>query len=586
MNLNFKYNIIILLLSLLSKSHRINLLWLLVLIFIASICEVISIGILYPLIYIMINPENINLSPFMKSFMSLIKVNDSYSYLLPIVILFISTIIITGIIRISLVWFVNIFSSSIGTDISFRMYRNCLHQDYETHINCNSSEIITLITRNVDDLIYVIKSVLNLISSFVIILIVISVLILIEPFITCLTFLIFGLIYFLILKTLRSRQINLGKKVVFQYKKVTQLVQEGIGGIKEIILDKSQDYFVNIFNHYNKALRINQAKISFITLCPRHAVESIAMLVITVLVLVIVERYNGLLNALPALAVFAITTQRLLPLFQQIYASLTVINSGTAAIVSITKMLESTNINLQSQFKYNNSIFNDNISLSMVSFQFKNSNVNTLDNINLTIKKGARIGFVGVTGSGKSTLIDVIMGLLKPTSGSIYLDGLRINSLSISSWQSQIAHVPQNLFLLDSTIAENIAFGINKDNIDYKKLNYSASKAQILSYILDLPKGFDTIVGERGIKLSGGQRQRIGIARSLYKEATIIIFDEATSALDTETELEIIDSISSINKDITILMVAHRINTLKECDTIVVMEGGGIKRICTYDDLL
>ena len=209
-----------------------------------------------------------------------------------------------------------------------------------------------------------------------------------------------------------------------------------------------------------------------------------------------------------------------------------------------------------------------------------------LNNLNLTIQKGSRIGFIGVTGSGKSTLLDIIMGLLQPTEGTIEIDALPLTTSNNRAWQAHIAHVPQAIFLADSTIEDNIAFGVPKDKIDKTRVKQAARQAQVADIIESWPKKYQTYVGERGIRLSGGQRQRIGIARALYKQADVIIFDEATSALDNETEQAVMHAIESLGDNLTILIIAHRLTTLKKCTQIVEMGDGGIKRIGSYEDIV
>ena len=219
-------------------------------------------------------------------------------------------------------------------------------------------------------------------------------------------------------------------------------------------------------------------------------------------------------------------------------------------------------------------LFQKVIQLNNLWFRYQKNTSWVLSKINLKIPKGSIIGFIGTTGSGKSTLLDIIMALLHPSKGSIEVDGVEINANNYRGWQSHIAHIPQTIYLSDTTIAENIAFGLPKDQIDYKRVVNMAQKAQIHETIQSLDKQYDTLVGERGVRLSGGQRQRIGIARALYKNADVLIFDEATSALDNVTEKAVMDAINEISKEVTILIVAHRLSTLKNCDLIVELENG------------
>jgi ATP-binding cassette subfamily B protein len=224
--------------------------------------------------------------------------------------------------------------------------------------------------------------------------------------------------------------------------------------------------------------------------------------------------------------------------------------------------------------------------LEQVVFRYAPDAPLVLQNLNLTIPKGSRVGFVGSTGSGKSTLIDIIMALLDPIEGSLMVDDVPINSNNSRSWQSHIAHVPQTIFLADSTIAENIALGIMSRNVDLERVRKAAQQAQIADIIESWDKKYDTIVGERGIRLSGGQRQRIGIARALYKQADVIVFDEATSALDNDTERTVMKAINSISKEITLLIIAHRLTTLKDCDQIIELSDGQVSKVGSYEQII
>jgi len=230
--------------------------------------------------------------------------------------------------------------------------------------------------------------------------------------------------------------------------------------------------------------------------------------------------------------------------------------------------------------------FQNKITFTNLSFRYTPQTPLVLKNVDLTIKKAITIGFIGITGSGKTTMLDIIMGLLSPTSGTLEIDGQAITTCNNRAWQAHIAHVPQTIFLADSTIEENIAFGVPSNKINHNRVKQAAEQAQIADIIETWPKKYQTFVGERGIRLSGGQRQRIGIARDLYKQADVIIFDEATSALDNETEQAVMQAIESLSNDLTILIIAHRLTTLKNCEQIVELGDGGIKRIGSYQDIV
>ena len=310
------------------------------------------------------------------------------------------------------------------------------------------------------------------------------------------------------------------------------------------------------------------------------------MLIIAILAFAFSQKTDGIVNAIPTLGALALGAQRLLPVLQQGYASWSAIRGGQALLQDSLELLD-----LPLPFHADNPSsqvlpFKTKIELEKVGFSYDPQTPYVLKEVNLTISKGSRIGFIGTTGSGKSTLLDIVMGLLQPTDGKLKIDCQEVTIANCRAWQAHIAHVPQVIFLIDSTIEENIALGIPKDQIDKHRVRQSAKVAQISDSIEKLPNQYQTLVGERGIRLSGGQRQRLGIARAIYKQADVIIFDEASSALDNETEYALMQAIDNLSPDLTILIIAHRVTTLKNCSEIVELSGGKIHRISSYQDLI
>ena len=304
---------------------------------------------------------------------------------------------------------------------------------------------------------------------------------------------------------------------------------------------------------------------------PRYAIESFGIVLIAFFAYMASRSEGGVVEFIPILGVFALGFQRLLPVLQQLYASISSIKGSQSVLFDIVVLLEC-------DTKYNETgksiVFDKNIALNNVRFKYNNESHWVFQNVDIKINKGDFLGVVGPTGEGKSTMIDIITGLLEPTSGVLKIDGVVIDSSNREEWQKHISHVPQNIFLSDGTIEQNIAFGISKDNIDFKNVKYAAKLAQISDYINLLPEKYNTIVGENGVRLSGGQRQRIGIARALYRNSDVIILDEATSALDVETEALIMKSIENIRSKFTIIMITHRLSTLANCKKVITVNKG------------
>jgi ATP-binding cassette subfamily B protein len=376
------------------------------------------------------------------------------------------------------------------------------------------------------------------------------------------------------------------QRIAQEQTQVVKALQEGLGGIRDVLLDGTQNVYCDVYRKAVLQLQRAGGENNFMSQAPRYAMESFGMALIVVFVLVLSYRPGGIGAALPILAVLALGAQRLLPLMQQLYGNWSAVAGSKAAVIDVIELLEQplpVEANLMEPVPL---ALNDTISFDNVRFHYGSNGPWVLDGINLVIPKGARIGFVGSTGSGKSTALDILMGLLEPTQGKIMVDGQPISHELQRAWQRTIAHVPQSIFLADTTIAGNIAFGIPPDQIDLERVRIAAKQARIAEFIESRPEGYSAFVGERGIRLSGGQRQRIGIARALYKQANVLIFDEATSSLDNETEQSVMQAIEGLSEDLTILIVAHRLTTLKNCDTIVQLEHGKIDKQYTYEQLI
>ena len=360
-------------------------------------------------------------------------------------------------------------------------------------------------------------------------------------------------------------------------------LQESLGAIRDVLIDGTQDEYC--LNYNKSVIDLQNASSSNIYLnqSPRFILESFAMILISILILLYYLFFNNVSTILPSLSVLALGSQRLLPVMNSIYGNWSNFNGNKKSIEDVMDLLNQ-KIPLRNQFE-DKVLFNNKIELNNIYFKYKTNQEFVLKNVNLKIIKGSRIGFIGTTGSGKSTLFDIIMGLLTPTVGNVFVDDILISEKNIIGLQKIISHVPQVIFLADKSIEENIAFGIPKNEINKDRVRSAAKMAMLSSFIETIHEGYETVVGERGIKLSGGQRQRIGIARALYKKSDILIFDEATSALDNETELEVMETIEKLDNNLTILIIAHRITTLKKCDIIYAIKNGEIQNGKKYNEI-
>ena len=380
------------------------------------------------------------------------------------------------------------------------------------------------------------------------------------------------IIYFLIIKIFKSK-LRINSKVVAENTKLAiKTLQEGLGGIREITLDSTQQIYCEIFKKADKKFRESQASNAFIGQSPRIIVETVAILAIVSLSFILSLGDSGLIDSLPILGALALAAQKLLPAVQQAYSSWSVIEGNRNSLEIVVGILEngSQRQHLDAQ-KIN---FVRELTLSNVFFEYRNANMKILNGINLTINRGDRVGLIGTTGAGKTTLVDIIMGLLIPTNGSLLVDQIAITGGNRAAWQKKIAHVPQQIYLADGTIEENIAFGVPSQLIDIELVAYASKIACIDEVINAWPEKYRTIVGERGARISGGQRQRIGIARAIYRRAELIVLDEATSALDNQTEAKVMSSINNLGESVTIILISHRISPLTICNKLYRMNDG------------
>ena len=551
---------------------------LLVLMVLAAFAEVVSIAAVLPFLSVMLAPERVFNHEAARPLIEALGITQPSELLLPITVAFCMAALLAGAIRLLLLWASTRLSFAAGADISLDIYRRTLYQPYSVHAGRNSSEVITGISTKSNTVIFnIINPALNFISASLILVAILLLLLSIHTVVALAALGGFGLIYLFVVKfTHRPLQRN-SQIIAHESNQLIKSLQEGLGGIRDVLLDGTQPAYCAIYRRADLALRHAQGTNQFYGMFPRFVVETLGILLIAALAFALTQQEQGIAAALPVLGALALGAQRMLPLLQQAYGSWALIRGSQGSLIDVITLLKQPLPAHASSKGVQPLPFKEQIEFKGLSFRYGPSLPWVLNEVNLVIPKGGRVGFVGSTGSGKSTLLDVLMALLHPSSGALLVDGVPITPANSLQWQAHIAHVPQAIFLADASIAENIAFGIPPGEVDHALVREAAQRAQLAATIESWPEQYQTHVGERGVRLSGGQRQRIGIARALYKQADVIVFDEATSALDTETEQAVMEAIDALDKELTVLIIAHRLSTLSNCDRIVELSDGGLR---------
>ncbi|MER8956276.1 ABC transporter ATP-binding protein/permease [Mesorhizobium sp. M0833] len=550
-----------------------------------AVAEVVSLGAILPFLAVVSKPQEALASERLRPLLDVLGLNTPMELVIAAAVGFALSAVIAAAVRLLLVWGSQKFVFAVAHELSVAVYRRTLHQPYAYHTAHNSSETLAAINKAQLVTNGLLVPLMQAASAAIIALFILLGLLFVDPLVALVSGFGFGVIYLLVMHFTKRMMRRNGGVIARAQKERVQAAGEGLGGIRDVLLDRSQMVFVKRFSAVESDLRRTQGTNNFVAAAPRFVVEGLGLVLIAGLALMLSLRDGGLVGAIPVLGALALGAQRLLPLLQQLYTGWT---SYMANGQSLRDVLDILRLPDAPQFAASQNVeplpFNTAIALENVRFSYPAVSRPAIEEVNLVISKGMRVGFVGKTGSGKSTLMDIVLGLLTPTGGRILIDGVELSDANRSAWQARIAHVPQAIYLSDGSIAENIAFGVSSEKIDHARVHRAAEQAELLDVIEALPQGYGSIVGERGIRLSGGQRQRIGIARALYKQADVLVFDEATSALDNETERAVMQAIDGLSRALTVILIAHRISTLAKCDYIFELNAGKVS--LRVDDVL
>jgi len=575
--------------SLLTVSQRKNFFLFQFLIVIMSFIEITSIISITPFMALVADPTILSRDNFLATLY--LKYNlELYEFIFYLGIAVLIFLMISTIVSMIITWRLSMFAAKIGTDIANRLYSHYLDQEWLFHTVESSSHLTKKIaTDSVRVGNEIIAPLMQMNARLILVFLILIAMFFYDPFIVIFGLIIFTSGYIILFKFVRVRLEKNNKIISKMLSKRFKLLTNGFGGIRDILLFGRSSYFKTEFNKSSDNLAFSEGTIVGIGRVPRYLIELLSFGSMIALVLYLIKTSNGDLSViLPILSVYGLAAMKLLPSLQVIYNSLTIIKGNLSAYESIKEDLKRINISKIKKNDFTRAVWskNNEIILKEATFIYPGKNSPALSSISLKIKPNTLVGFVGTSGSGKSTIADLISGLIIPKHGKVIIDGIPLDEQNINLWKKKIGFVSQAIFLIEGTIVENIAFGVSEDLIDHKKIEKVLKLSNLYEFVSKLEKGVHSKVGERGVQLSGGQRQRIGIARTLYYDADVLIFDEATSALDGITEKIIMDSIQDFTGKKTLILIAHRLKTIKKCDEIFMMENGKIVDQGEYEYLL
>jgi ABC-type bacteriocin/lantibiotic exporter with double-glycine peptidase domain len=570
------------LLYFLTHSERKKAGLLLIIILIMAILEVLGVASILPFMSVITNPSLIETNIILNTMFNVskkfgIETKTEFSFFLGILmfLLLISSLSFKALSVYAQSKFIYMGEWSI----SKRLLETYLYQPYSWFLGRNSAELGAYILSEVGLIVKQgISPMLNIISQSTVTISLIVLLFLVDIKLTLIVIFVIGGAYVLIYYFLRISLDQIGRERLFANESRFKSINETFGASKEIKVAGLEQTFINRFSNSSLTYAKHQASAQLINSLPRFIIEAIVFGGMLLLVAYIILKLGNFSNALPIITLYAFAGYRLIPSLQQIYIASVALKFSKAPIDALYNDLKNLNVS-NSNHNQDQEIlpFNKSITLKQIHYNYPNSSRKALDDINLTIDAKKNVGIVGSSGSGKTTAVDIITGLLEPQKGTIEIDGEVITKKNVKAWRRSIGYVPQHIHLNDDSIAANIAVGVDFKNINYQSVEKAAKAANLHEFVENkLPGKYQTIIGEQGVRLSGGQRQRIGIARAMYHNPKVLIFDEATSALDNQTEETIIKELYNLRKDITIIMIAHRLNTLKDCDIIFKLENGKI----------
>lgn len=551
----------------------------------------IGVASIFPFLSVAANPEITNTNEYLIEIKNWIQIPDK-QFIIFLGLLSLTALLVNQVVRLASNWYSNYVSHMIWWTLHSRMFGFYLNQPYLYHLTHSSNSLLEKLQVQTNAAVAgVIQPYFLIFSALISAFFTVLLLVWVNPMIT---FLLLGLMiifYLMVYRKLKKKLEYYGRIGPEFSNKTFKLIDESLSAIKEIKILGIGQIYLDLFDPLAKKYIDARIKVNLFTDVPRGLVEIVAFGGILLISIILIGQSRGIQQIIPILGMYALALNRLIPAVHNLYQQFTNIKFYSPSFDIIKKDLEdavdSKEIQLNKISKENKFKINQKIELRKISFSYPGTNIKVIDSISLKIKVGKLIGIAGGSGAGKTTLVDLILGLFQPDSGSIELDGETLEKTNLSQWQTTIGYVPQSGYIADGSITKNIAFGVSEANIDMQRVVDVANLAQISNFIEnDLPEKYETLVGDRGVRLSGGQRQRISIARALYHDPQFLIMDEATSALDGITEEKVMRSILEFSKDKTIILIAHRLTTLQECDEIFLFDHGKLVDQGDYDQLI
>ena len=574
--------------SVLTHAEKKNFIILLLTSFVVAILEVFGVALIMPFISVTSNPNIINQNDTLEMVYNYLNFSSTNDFIIFLGLIYLVFLIFSQIFKAIVTFFQLRFIFMREASISKRLLESYLKQPYSWFLDKHSGELGKSILSEVSEAIhYSIHPLLKLISQSALAFVLIILIVIVNPYVALITTLFLVFLNQFIFNRLKQGISDKGIQKVKSNKKRFTSVVEAFGAIKEIKLNGIEKVYTKRFSKSAKEFANTNSSIQIISIIPKYLLETFMFGFLILFIIISILNGLNINDTLPTLTLFAFASLRLVPSAQQIFASMSKIHFSNSGLDVIIKQLNDDKESKLSINHKNKLSILKSVDIKSLSFSYPESTNLALNDINISIPLGSKIGLVGYTGSGKTTLVDIFLGLLKPNEGHVFVDENKIDLSNIREWQNSIGYVPQQIYLSDQTIAENIAFGLSIEELNLNQVKKVAKMARIHDFISsELEEGYMTKVGERGVRLSGGQRQRIGIARALYNNPSLLILDEATSALDNVTERSVMDSITNEFINLTMIVIAHRLNTVRMCNCIHLLNNGEIVSSGSYEQLM